>query len=261
MNIDFEKALTYIAKDPGWVNKLLAGAGILLSTFAVFLIPLFMYIVTGSVIIGGISFFLCFFLSIVLTLVMAGYFVQTANRRINFSNSFLPDWNDLGHLTLTGLKYFVGHFLYFLPLMICSFIFCFALVYVMSHNSGFHVSAFALLTVFGAALLLFGILVFIFCPLMMANYFKTMKILSFVDFKEAFKMLKCNAGNYFILLLLFLAIEIMAQMICSFLFITVIGIMFIPVLYFYIYLVAAEVTAQFVLTAKEKEMDNNSDCA
>ena len=30
MNLDFEKALTYIAKDPGWSNKILAGGGLLL---------------------------------------------------------------------------------------------------------------------------------------------------------------------------------------------------------------------------------------
>ena len=60
MELDFEKSLTYISKDPGWVNKLLAGAGIVLASFAIFIIPLFAYIFTESAAAGFGSFVLCF---------------------------------------------------------------------------------------------------------------------------------------------------------------------------------------------------------
>lgn len=255
MNMDFEKALTYIAKDPGWCNKLLAGSGLLLASFAVFIIPFLVYIGTLSSIAAGLSFFLCLFASLLLGLVIAGYYVQTANRRINFSNSFLPDWNDFFHLALTGLKYFAGFFLYMLPLLVFGGLYLCTIVHHFASKAAMNAPTFLLFTLFGALLLMCYILVMIFAPLMMANYFKTLKILSFVDFKEAFAMLKGNVGDYFVMILLFLALSVFLQMAFSFLVITVIGIIFMPVAYFYTYLVSAEIVAQFVLTAKEKEQE------
>ena len=118
MNLDFEKSLTYISKEPGWVNKLLAGSGILLATFAVYMIPLFAYLFSDSLVVASSSFILCFIFSLILTLVIAGYFVQTGNRRINFANSFLPDWTEFGRMLVTGIKYFVGFFIYSLPVIL-----------------------------------------------------------------------------------------------------------------------------------------------
>ena len=102
MNLDFEKALTYIAKDPGWSNKILAGGGLLLATFAIFIIPVSLLILTTSGVIGLTSFILCFVFSIILSLVLAGYMAQTANKRINYQNSLLPDWSEFGRFIITG---------------------------------------------------------------------------------------------------------------------------------------------------------------
>ena len=259
MELDFEKSLTYISKDPGWVNKLLAGAGIVLASFAIFIIPLFAYIFTESAAAGFGSFVLCFIFSILLILMLAGYFVQTGNRRINYSNTFLPDWNEFGRMMKTGLKYFVGFFIYTLPIMLLSFVFGICLVCTVGHHNAFHPAAFILLTLLGAFNLLMYILTIVFCPLMMANFFKDLKILSFVNFKNAFEMLKGNVGNYCILILLFLALSVMTQIVISILTITIAGIIFIPVLYFYTYLVAAELIAQFVLCAKEKTISSEAE--
>ena len=72
-------------------------------------------------------------------------------------------------------------------------------------------------------------------------------------------MLKGNVGNYCILILLFLALSVMTQIVISILTITIAGIIFIPVLYFYTYLVAAELIAQFVLCAKEKTISSEAE--
>lgn len=255
MNLDFEKSLTYISKEPGWVNKLLAGSGILLATFAVYMIPLFAYLFSDSLVVASSSFILCFIFSLILTLVIAGYFVQTGNRRINFANSFLPDWTEFGRMLVTGIKYFVGFFIYSLPVILLSAVFVIALAFVFSHHNAFHPIAFILLTALGALLLLLYIFVMIFGPLMMANFFKNLKVLSFVDFKGAFAMLQNNVGNYCVLILLFIALSVLLQIVFSILAITVIGLIFVPVVYFYAYLVAAELVAQFVIAAKEKEQE------
>ena len=257
MNLDFEKSLTYIGKDTQWVNKLLAGSGIILAAFAVFILPIFVLILSNSATATILSFVLCFIFSVVLSFALAGYVAETANKRINYQNSILPDWNDFGRFIVTGLKYFVGYFLYCLPLIIASCIYFFLLAVTMSgyhiHSASHQAVPFILLTLLGALLLLFYILVIVFCPLMMCNFFKNLKILSFVDFKEAFSLVKDNAGNYFVLILLFIALSVMMQILCSVLAITVVGLILIPVAYFYTYLVMAEICAQFVLSAKDKE--------
>ncbi len=250
MELDFEKSLTYMSKDPGWVNKLLAGSGIVLAMYAVFIIPFFAYIITDSAAAGIASLLLCLICSAVLSLIMAGYYAQIVNRRINYSNTFLPDWNEFGKLIKTGLKYYVGSFIYYLPFVLLSFIFICCVAVAVDH--GFHIAAFLLLTGFGAVCAVVGILTMLFVPLMMANFFRDLKILSFINFKSAFEMLKGNVGNYCILILLFIALSVLVQIIMSLLITTIVGIIFLPILYFYSYVVAAELVAQFVLCSKEK---------
>ncbi len=257
MNLDFEKSLTYITKDTQWVNKLLAGSGILLATFAIFVLPVFVFVFTNSGAASIFSFVLCFVFSFVLSFALAGYIAETANKRINYQNSILPDWNDFGRFLVTGIKYFAGYFIYILPLVIASMVYFVLLGIVMSgyhlNPSANHAAGFILMTLLGALLLLFFIMVMIFCPLMMCNFFKDLKILSFVNFKEAYSLLKDNIGNYFVLILLFIALSVLVQFVFSFLAITVVGLILIPVVYFYTYLVMAEITAQFVLSAKDRE--------
>lgn len=260
MNLDFEKALTYISKDPQWVNKLLAGSGILLAIFAIFVIPVLLLAVSGSGIVFVVSFFLCFICSFILSFALAGYVAQTANKRINYKNSLLPDWSEFGKFLKTGIKYFIGYFLYILPLLILCLVFSILLGVALGgcacmHSALANSLSFIVLTFLGALCLFGYILVMVFCPLMMANFFKDLKILSFVDYKEAFSLLRKNAGNYFILILLFIAMCIFAQIICSILVFTIIGIILIPFVYFYIYLVITELIAQFVLAAKEIEQE------
>ena len=193
MELDFEKSLTYISKDPGWANKLLAGSGISLAAVIVFIIPLFTYL------------------------------------------------------------------FYFLPSFLFSVIFLLSLIYVTANHSSLHPTAFIFLALLGAFTLLLYLLTCIFCPLMVANFFKDLKILSFINFKDAFGLLKGNVGNYCILILLFLALSVMIQVVFSLLLITIVGLIFLPVLYFYVYLVSAELTAQFVLCAKEKQQDSQAE--
>ena len=257
MNLDFEKSLTYISKDNQWVNKLLAGAGILLAIFAVFLLPILVFIVTNSAIVMMLSFGLCFIFSVILSFAVSGYIAETANKRINYQNSVLPDWNDFGRFIVTGLKYFAGYFLYILPLIIACSVYFFLLAVTMSgyhtHSAAQQAVPFLFMVVLGALLLMFFILVIVFCPLMMCNFFKDLKILSFVNFKDAFVLLKDNVSNYFVLILLFIALSVLIQILCTVLTITIVGLILMPVVYFYIYLVVAEITAQFVLSAKDKE--------
>lgn len=260
MNLDFEKALTYVFKDPQWVNKLLAGTGLIYAVIAVLLLPAIVFIFSGSAYMSSIVFLICYAVSFILSFAIAGYIAETANKRINYQNSLLPDWNNFGQFIISGLKYFVGYFLYLLPVIILFLIFLFLTGMMIGSTSfytgSFNTFIFLLMTILGALVLMCFILITIFCPLMMTNYFKNLKTLAFVDFKGAFELLKDNIGNYFVIILLFIAMSILAQFVSSILIITVAGIILIPFVYFYTYLVIAELCAQFVLISKEKQQEN-----
>lgn len=258
MKLDFEKALTFVAKDPAWVNKTLAGTGISFFIFAIFIIPLIVAAAFPKFPMAVIIVLaLCFIFSIVMSCALAGYIAETANKRINYNNSILPDWKDFGRHCVTGLKYFIGFMVYCLPVVLVMLLFL--LLYISSSVSLLVEppinNVLGSLLIFCTGLLLFFVYVvlLVLCPLMMANFFKNLKIVSFFDFKDAFRMLKGNVSNYVVLLLLFVALNFIAQFLCMILAITIIGVIFLPFLYFYLYLVMADITAQFVLTTKVAE--------
>lgn len=249
MKFDFEKSLTYITNDAQWVSKLLIGALLVFGCFAIFFIPVLLMLIFHSAIATVCALVVCFIASIVLLLAISGYFCITSNLRINDDNALLPEWKDFGKFIVAGLKYFVGYFIYVLPLFFFGSIFMFLLVFstTSSNSSAFSsVISFLIITLIGAAVLFLYVLTMLFMPLMLANFNKNLKILSFVDLKDAFTMLKDNVGNYAVLILLFIAVSLLGQVVCSILCLTVIGIILLPVVYFYIYFVLADVIAQFV---------------
>ncbi len=258
MDLDFEKSLTYIAKDPQWGNKLLAGAGLILAMIAVFLFPLLM-LLTGLIPVVAVTFVLALICAFLLWFAVTGYVCKTVYIRINEpENGILPDWKNFGELIITGIKYFCGYFLYILPVILISSVFWgfFIVGCARTHLPMFASDAiyFIFVVLLGAFALFLTILTSIFLPLMMANFFKEQKILSFVALKDAFSMLKNNVGNYCILILLYIALSMLNQIVCSVLVATIVGIIFIPIFYFYVYLVVADLNAQFVEVAKNKQI-------
>jgi len=255
MKLDLEKAFVYIFKDPSWTNKLIAGAGIVTIMYLFSLLPVFVYIVSMSIPLMTISLFLSFVVIFFLNCAVSGFVAETANKRINYRNSILPDWSKFGRLSLSGLKYFIGYFLYSVPVLILVVLFLVLFVFYLGQGLGIagfnNTFVFMLMVLLGAIFLFSMVLYSIFFPLMMVSFYKDLKIISFVDFKSAFTLLKNNHSNYFVVILLFIAFNILFQIICSFLVVTILGAVLIPFLYFYMYLVVAEVLAQFILVARE----------
>lgn len=221
------------------------------------MIPISLFIFTTSVWTIISSFIICFIISIVVCLGMSGYICVTAHNRINDEESVLPEWSDFGRYILVGLKYFMGYFLFSLPVLLLSILF-FCLIGTSMFNvhylqdTGTNVISFLALTLFGSFSLFVYVLTMVFLPMMMSNFNRDLKILSFVDLKHGFSLVKNNVPNYLILLLLFAAMGVLGHMVCSLLSITLIGIILIPVLYFYVYLVLADLMAQFVKSAKNE---------
>ena len=256
MKLDLEKSFSFVFKDNSWVNKLIAGGGVIISTYLIFLMPIFVYIFSASIILTIVSFLLSFVLSMLLSCAISGFVAETANKRINYRNSILPDWSEFGRLIVSGVKYFVGYFLYSIPIITLAIVFIMLLTFYVGQGVGaeslYNPVTFMAMVLLGAIFLFAIILYSVFCPLMMANFYKDLKIVSFVDFSSAFKMLKNNGSNYFVMILIFIALSFLFQAVCSLLVVSVVGVVLIPILYFYLYLVVAEIIAQFVLASRDE---------
>ncbi len=262
MDLDFEKALTYISKDMQWGNKLLAGSGLILATVAVFLIPALM-IFSGMPAVFWTSLILALLVSAVLWIIVSGYVCETAHRRIkNPLEDTLLDWKNFGELFILGLKYMVGYLLYFIPFMIVCGLFCtFCITGIVSLKNGFYAGSgfsFISMVFWGAITLFLYIITMVFLPMVMTNFFKEKKILSFVNLKTAFSLVRHNVANYFVLILLFIAITVLTQIVFSLLSVTIVGVIFLPLLYMYAYYVIADLCAQFALTAEAKEVEQHN---
>lgn len=264
MNLDFENALTYITKDPQWVNKFLAGSGLILAAMCVFVFPIGA-VITGSVKFFGILFVLSTVLSIVIWLAISGYICETAYNRINNRECVdLPDWRNFGNFIILGMKYFLGYFLYFVPVMVVALIFFGLCILIGNPFTGFgQISGFSygILVFVGAVLLFLYILTLIFLPLVMSGFFEDKKILSFVCFKKAASLVRGNVSNYVMLIILFVALSVLISIITSILCATIVGYILFPFVYMYSYLVISELCAQFVVSAKAHEtLEKDSSC-
>ena len=261
MNFDFEKALIYISKDSQWGNKLLAGGGLVLSTFAVFVFPL-LATLSGSLLVVLLTFIPAIIFSVLIWLIISGYVCETAYRRIqNREDYTLPDWTKFGELIVLGFKYFLGYILYFVPLIVFGLIFMGLFLLIGNPFTGFHhISGFSYgILVFACAVVLFlYILTLIFLPLMMSAFFADKKILSFVSYKKAANLIRGNVSNYVTLIVLFIALSILTSIITSILCVTVVGYILFPLIYMYIYFVISELCAQFVVSAKTEQTDENT---
>lgn len=252
MDINFEKAFSFITEDKEWKKKISIGGGLSLLTVIVFVLPFLatLFRASAPLAIGllGISILLC----TVIILALVGYPYQVAYNRINNTEEILPDWKNFGVLVLTGIKSCVGYFLYTLPLSIAMLVMTglFALGAIGDNPSLkvlFLILGFTVIFV----LMVLSFIYMLAYYLMMTSFSKDLKVLSYIDFKSAYRMLKNNWLNYLILFLLVIAVSVIMQFALMILFCTIIGIIFIPAMMFYLSIVNADLLAQFAKTQKE----------
>lgn len=269
MSIDFEKSLTYIAKDPDWGNKLLAGSGIMLASYVLLFMPV-VGLLFENLFLTICLFLFSFVTFCVLQFAILGYGCKIAKVQVDTPDeAILPNWiKDFWQLVCIGFKYTIGNILFFVPLLFVMSALA-AIPFVMITGSDLPeyvlMLGIPLLFLFFILLIFLYIFTLLFLPLFSVNFMKDFKIISFINFKEGFELLRGHWGDYFIMLLLFIALACLSGTVASMLFCTIIGIVFIPILYFYTYLVFVNICAQFLImlkTAPEKieaEHDDNEE--
>lgn len=245
MGLNLETAFSFIKKDCEWKNKLLVGGllmmiPVLLNSLTTLTIKPNQNIDLSIIILILILFVASIFLSVAVT----GYYIKTAHSNIEKDNKELPAWNDLNGLMGLGFKYYVGYFLYSVPFTLIG-IFFIAMFFAHASLNLPLAIFFAFLTV-----ILFSIMA-LFSFLMIANFAKDLKVLSFVNYPLAADLLRNNWKNYLLLVVFNILISSIFGFITFILGITVIGIVFIPFVTFYMMLVSADLIAQFVKTKNQ----------
>lgn len=245
MEMDFEKAFSFITADKDWKKKITVGGTLSLLSVVLFILP-FIFLFAGAKNAFLPLLIICFISNLFLMLGLLGYPYIVAYNRINNVDEPLPEWCDFGKLIAAGIKFLIGYFLFSIPLSIAyglvTSLFAAALISNDSGKAALGVLLFILIFVIIALTFVYTLI----SLLMIANFAKDLKVLSFVNFKAAYCLIKNNWANYLILLLLVIAVNIILQLGACVLAITVIGLFFVPALVFYLQLVTAELLAQFV---------------
>ena len=228
MKIDIERAFTYVKNDPQVVKKFVIGSCLGIFAALIEVVKLFIPDTHGvkltpeqtSVLYLMISVVLVLMvLGVICSLFLTGYFIKNAHARIENPDSLLPDWK-AGYF-VTGLKATIAVLFYIIVAVII------ALGIPFLFNVLFHSRPVtAILSIIVYIPLFLALIVII--NLASISFVVDLKFESFFNFSRMKLIYKENIGQFFL---------------------TVIGIIAIPVLNFYQFLVVSDLLAQLVRTA------------
>ena len=147
--------------------------------------------------------------------IVIGYCVKYLKKLINKEES-LPDYGDLGALFVSGFKFFVGSIVYMIPFGL--------LIFILSMLLSKAAVTAAILTL--VLELVAGILIL---P-MIINFALDEKILSMVNFENAFNFLKNSIKDFLFMLLYIVLLYVVYFFIIFVCSITLVGVILIPFL-------------------------------
>ena len=201
MDINFERALTFVKNDPAWLEKLMMGAGLAILGLLLYAVPVLLGLTQNPLIIVptlGVTLFISFFIYMVIT----GYTYKTGHLRAHDSEYILPAWNNLFGLFKIGMKALLGHILFLLPiiLMFWLMLFLLTMIFAVHEHTIFSIFLVSIEVMALLALIVLETILGIIYYLMMSIFVRDMRITSFIDFKSAWNLLKENAVNYIVFL-------------------------------------------------------------
>ncbi|MBR2069293.1 MAG: DUF4013 domain-containing protein [Candidatus Gastranaerophilales bacterium] len=237
MKYNFKQALTYMFEDKKRISKFAIAylvvciplvMNILSSVFKSFVKnanPLG-YIEPRVALIFAVLLMLGLIVSLLCNFLYLGYYFSNANLRIMLPDEKLLGWHNKKKLFSVGFKGFIGSCVYMLPI---------ALLSVLAVK----IKSIALF------LILFFLAIFVIYAVTLA-FITDLKFSSFFNFKKYKLILVDNFVNYLKFILISIGITIpyiIAVVLCA---ITIVGVVFLPFLYFYIQMVFNDIQAQFI---------------
>lgn len=238
MSISMKQALLFLPSDKKWVSKTLIG-GLLL------FFPVFAYVFPGirRLIFSPVNYYmLAIFLMFALTVFVAvcGYFYKAVHNRIVHDKENMPSWNDFVNYLHIGLKSYLGGLVYSIPFIVVSaFLWTFAPLTICPELVPFVVMASILHVVYS-----FGY------AMLALNFAKKFEISAFWNFKQAWHLIHGNMVNFILLVANCLLVAFVHLLIILVLTNAQIFGLLLPFISFYIFMVYADLFAQFVLNEK-----------
>lgn len=249
MKYDLEKILSFVKNDDRWIEKIVIG-----SLFTIAIVAL-IFILICTIWLAPKAFLplliLCTLLSVIIGLAVYGYILQMAHDYITDSETKLPEWSNFGSHLFVGFKAALGSVLFHLPLLFLGAIGLSLIHYldIQSETSESYKLVSAGVNIIAEIFYLIYMLLY---PLFNANFIKDFNPFEFLNFSAAYKLLKNNAMDYLVLVLLILAMGVICNTSVLLLALTIIGILLIPFVSIYINIVCGILTARFV------QIDNES---
>lgn len=176
--MDIGKSLSYVFDDERWLNKVLIGG-------LIGLVP-------------------------ILNLALAGYMLRTLKNVAAGASRPLPDWDDIGNDFVKGLLVAVAGIIYALPVILLVTLFVIAVTAGGIFTAGVGEDAagiFGVLTALGtmgfiALGVVYGLAVAAWMPAATAVYAAAGEFGAFFRFSEIWGLIRRNAGNYVLVLLI-----------------------------------------------------------
>ena len=247
MDINIEKAFSFVKEDPKWGKKLAIGGFLTTLLLLVLCIPFMILPFITSVPLYVAIIATCSVFTVAVMFALVGYPFLVIYNRIHQNEEFLPCWKNFFNIIFAGIKVSIGHFFFILPVM-----FLFALIWLIFLGAvSLGASVLSIFIIFFGFVLIYTLvglttIYALLYPLMCGAFTLDFNVFSFINFKKGWALLKENWLNYLILVLFIVAVCLVFHFAAMALFFTVAGVILIPWLCFYASLVCAELVAQFV---------------
>lgn len=244
MSISLKQALLFVPKNENWIRDIIVGGLVLF-------LPTFAYIFPGirRMIFDPVNYFmLTLFLifSAVIFFAVSGYFFKAVHNRVVHDKEGLPDIKYFSYYTYIGSKAFIGGIVFSIPFLLLTLLILTFTPLTLSKE------IIPFLTI--AAIMYVG---YVFLYTMAAlNFTFDFKISSFWNIEKAYEMIKGNIFNYIMLVLYCLLIGLVYIIAVSLLMNGQILALIIPFVSFYVFLVYADLFAQFIMN-REKSVEND----
>ncbi len=250
MTISLGNALSAIKEDEKWVKKLLIGGFVYLAVIIGTVIMERHELPISTRLIGaGVYLIFGAFLS--------GFIVSTGNKMLNSGTNAMTEWTEK-NLLLKGLKFIFSYIVYVIVLTtIFAIIACVLLLlatlvlgllyYVVSLllHIDCHSVAPVFAVIYGVLTLVFMLWYVQFFNAAQTCYFKKLHFRDFMAFKKHFRIIKENAHATWSLLGKEVLYFLLFILMCVIAFITIVGILALPFIYFVAYITITNLYAQY----------------
>lgn len=246
MNLNVENALTYVTKDPKWKKKCAIGAVLLfLQAISPFVNQFSAAIkemppATLAKIAPYLPLLLIVALLVVFfTIFVGGYISKNTNQRIMKPDSLLPEWNNWKSLFIIGFKASFAIWVYIIIFGL-ALIALFALLITLTHSTSVGL-------IIGMLIMIPCLFIFTFI-LSVANlsFVTDLRFSSYFNFKLMANLIKNNLVEFIIYLLICFGVSSLYSIMSMLLTVTIIGVIFLPFISFYQFLITSDLAAQFI---------------